>query len=408
MLLRLCKFSVVMLFFNLYIYYTLTGNYIPNGTMIFGLSSVLFMLLDAVTSTDYKLFLDIRTEMITLILFLVWCFITVPLALNSSASLRTATDVLQKMLFVFVVYYICRKDGSLRFITMLFLVISIAAALISLSMYGAVSDRLSLSENISINSTGNLMVLGTFCALYLYQGKRWYSFTLLAGSIALFAFIIALTGSRKSIFAVLILIVLFVILAPKKPIVFTAQSFFSMIVLLVLIYVLYSRVAPMISDTSLYARLFDEEVSAHANASNEGRWLFYQYAWNDFLTNPFSGLGIGGYQAKHGSYSHSAYMEVLAGTGIVGIVLYFTTYVRTFAKLWKEMRDKTLEFFALRQSRLVFCFYIVFLYIGLGIGHLYDNLSMLELGMFMAAGCGLLENKKQDVEPEGVAAADAG
>ena len=161
-------------------------------------------------------------------------------------------------------------------------------------MYGLVSERLSLSENISINSTGNLMVLGAFCALYLYEGKRWYSFTMLVGIVALFAFIIALTGSRKSIFALLILIVLFTILTPKKNLEFTARSIISMIVLFVLIYVLYTRVAPLLSETSLYARLFDERVSAHANASNEGRLLFYQYAWNDFMTNPFSGLGIGG------------------------------------------------------------------------------------------------------------------
>ena len=408
MFLKLCKISISMLFINLYIFISLTGNYIPNGTLVFGLSSVIFMLLDAITSNDYKLFSDVRPEMITLILFTVWCFVTVPLALNSSASLNAATDFLQKVLFVFVVYYICRKDGSLRFITILFLIISIAAALIILSMYGVVSKRLSLSDNISINATGNLMVLGTFCALYLYQGKRWYSFTLLLGTIALFAFIIALTGSRKSIIAVLILLVLFVIVSPKKPFVFTAQSFFSFIVLAVLIYILYTRVAPMISDTSLYARLFDERVSAKANASNEGRLLFYQYAWNDFIANPIVGLGIGGYQVKHGSYSHSAYMEVLAGTGIVGAVLYFTSYVRTFSKMWKKMRDKSQEFFILRQSRLIFCFFIVFLYIGLGIGHLYDNLSMLELGMFMAAGCGLLEQERTETELEGVATADAG
>lgn len=408
MLLKFCKFSVAMLFFNLYIYFTLTGNYIPNGTTIFGLASVAFMLLDALNSGDYKLFLDIRPEFFTLIAFTIWCFLMTPLALSTSVSLKAATDFLQKMLFVFVVYYICRKDGSLRFITILFLAISIVAALISLSMYGVVSDRLSLSENISINSTGNLMVLGTFCTLYLHKGKRWYSFTLLVGLIVLFAFIIALTGSRKSIFAVMILIGLYIIIAPKKPLVFTAQSFFSMIFLLVLVYILYTRVAPMISDTSLYARLFDEQVSQHAYASNEGRIRFYELGWLDFIQNPISGLGINGFQVRHGNYSHSAYIEVLSGTGIIGAVLYFTSYVSSFVKLWKKMRDKTQTFFELRQCRLIFVFFIVFLYIGIGIGHLYDNLSMLELGMFIAAGCSMMKNEEEVPLKEGVAVPDAG
>lgn len=407
-MLKLCKFSLSMLFINLYIIFALTGNYIPYGTLIFGLGSGLFMILDALNSGDFRYFSDIKPEMYTLICFTIWVFVTAPLAFNSSASLTGAANFLQKLVFVFVIYYICRKDGSLKFVAILFLVIAISAALIMIFMQGIGSKRMQLSENISINSTGNLMVLGTFCALYLYKGEKWYSFSALIGAISLFLFIIALTGSRKSFFAVMILIALFAVIMPKKPFVITAKSFFSFIVLAVLVYILFVKVTPMLSDTSLYARLFDERVSTHANESNEGRILLYQYAWNDFEANPIVGLGIEGYVSKHGSYTHSAYMEVLACTGVLGAILYFTSYVRTLGKLWKKMLDKTVDFFTLRKNRLVFCFFIVFLYIGLGIGHIYDNLSMLKLGMFIAAGCELTASQETLAAQEGDVVADVG
>jgi len=397
-----------MLFINLYIIYALTGSYIPYGTLIFGIGSGLFMILDALSSGDIRSFTDIRPEMYSLIGFTIWVFVTAPLALNTSASLTGASNFLQKLIFVFVIYYICRKDGSLKFVAILFLIIAISAALIMIFMQGIGSKRMQLSENISINSTGNLMVLGVFCALYLYKGKKWYSFSALVGTISLFLFIIALTGSRKSLFAVMILIGLYVVLMPKKPLVITAKSFFSFIILAVLVYILFVKVAPMLSDTSLYARLFDERESAKAELSNEGRMQFYQYAWYDFKTHLLFGLGIEGYLAKHGSYTHSAYMEVLACTGILGTILYFTSYVRTFLKLWKKTWNKTVEFFELRNNRLVFCFFIVFLYIGLGIGHLYDNLSMLELGMFIAAGCELTAPQEVHVTQKGDVVADVG
>lgn len=407
-MLKLCKFSLSMLFINLYIIFALTGNYIPYGTLIFGIGSGLFMILDALSSGDIRYFADIRPEMYTLIGFAVWVFVCAPLALNMSASLTGAVNFLQKLIFVFVIFYICRKDGSLKFVAILFLVIAISAALIMIFMQGIGSKRMQLSENISINSTGNLMVLGTFCALYLYKGEKWYSFSILFGAISLFLFIIALTGSRKSLFAVMILIALYFVIMPKKPFVITAKSFFGFLILAVLVYILFVKVAPMLSDTSLYARLFDERISEKANNSNEGRLLFYQFAWNDFEANPIVGLGIEGYLVKHGSYTHSAYMEVLACTGILGTVLYFTSYVRTFSKLWKKAWNKTDAFFDLRNNRLVFCFFIVFLYIGLGIGHIYDNLSMLELGMFIAAGCELTVAQETVAVQKGDVVADVG
>ena len=408
MFLKLCKFSVAMLFINLYVIYTLTGSHIPNGTLIFGVSSGVFMVLDALTTSDYKLFGDIRPEMVTLVLFLLWAIITAPMAINASVAVNASVNFLQKLVFVFVIYYICRKDNSLNFTVVLFLSIALFAAILTVLMYGEIEKRVELSDNIGENALGNLMVLGSFCVLYLYKGNKWYSFSIVVGTIALFFFVIALTGSRKSLVALVTMIVMYVIVMPKKPISFSAKSFFSLIFLLVLAYFLFTEVAPKFYHTSLYNRLFDERVSAKANTANEFRKSLYETAWYEFKHNFLLGIGLGNFNFEHGSYTHSAYAEVLVSTGIVGTVLYFTSYVCSFVKLWKNMLDKSVVFLSLRRNRLVFCFFIVFLYIGIGIGHLYDNISMLELGMFMAAGCGLMEKERKEPEPKGVAAADAG
>lgn len=393
MILKLCKFSVTMLFANLYVIYTITGSYIPSGTLIFGALAFVTMLIDLFTDKDSNnCFSQISTETITLIAFLAFAFITAPMALNMSTAIKGTSDVLQKMMMLFVIYYISCKDKSLDFVVKLFLVIALIAGsyvlitggVVSNEEFREVSDRVSLSENVSENALGNIMLLGAFCALYLYKGSHWYSLSLLTGVLGLFVFVIAMTGSRKSILGIILLIVMYFLFAPKDQKI-TVKSIVAMAAFIVVVLIILIIMYPTLVQSALYERLFDETTSAKANASNEGRKQFYVYAWQDFRSEPVTGLGMKCYSYKHGSYTHSAYAEVLACTGFVGTVLYFISYFITAKKIWRNYREIDNSQFK-SKCALILSMFIVFLYIGIGIGHLYDNISMVELGIFMAAG----------------------
>ena len=393
MILKLCKFSVTMLFANLYVIYTITGSYIPSGTLIFGALAFVTMLIDLFTDKDSNnCFSQISTETITLIAFLAFAFITAPMALNMSTAIKGTSDVLQKMMMLFVIYYISCKDKSLDFVVKLFLVIALIAAIYILLTGGKVrneelrdiSDRVALSDNVSINSLGNIMVLGSFCAIYLYKGTYWYSLSLLTGILGMFVLVIALTGSRKSILGIILLLVMFFLFSPKDKTI-TVKSLVAMVAFIIVIIILLIVLYPTLVQSALYERLFDETTSIKAKASSDGRQRFYVYAWEDFRSEPITGLGMKCFVYKHGSYTHSAYAEVLACTGFVGTVLYFISYFITAKKIWRNYREIDNSQFK-SKCALILSMFIVFLYIGIGIGHLYDNISMVELGIFMAAG----------------------
>ena len=383
-MLKICKFSVAMLFINLYVIYTFWGRYIPYGTLIFGFTATVTMVLHALLPKNYQLFTKAKVELLTLLGFIIWAYITAPFAISTETALSGCFDVLQKILMVIVIYYICSFDGSLKFVTKLFLGIAFAAAFYTILNNGNMEKRVALSSNVSENVLGNIMVFGVFCAIYLFQGKHWWSLSLITGISALFSFVVALSGSRKSIFAIVLLLFCCLLFVPKNNKI-SGKSFLSMFLLVIVLIVLIIYVYPLVSNTSLYARFFDEKYATRANASNEGRIELYITAWREFTQSFLWGIGIKIFNYENGSYTHSAYAEVMVSTGLVGIILYFTSYIRIFFTFVRGLFDKTITDSKKRDSRLCLCFFITFLYVGVGVGHLYDNVSMVELGMFIAA-----------------------
>jgi O-antigen ligase len=166
----------------------------------------------------------------------------------------------------------------------------------------------------------------------------------------------------------------------------TYRAFLIVVVVLALAFISYKYLLPVFENTSMYLRLYGSQ-AAHAAESNEGRILLYRQAYKDFLSSPFFGIGFKNFAVKHGAYTHSAYAEVLACTGIFGVLLYFTSYIKTWSSLNNAIVLSKYKFDgSVDQQYLIKFMFYVFLFIGLGIGHLYDNISMLELGIFMASG----------------------
>lgn len=62
------------------------------------------------------------------------------------------------------------------------------------------------------------------------------------------------------------------------------------------------------------------------DSSTTGRIHLVGSAWDMFLSSPAIGHGIGGFYAKHGSYTHNAPLDILANLGIVGLALWWAGY----------------------------------------------------------------------------------
>lgn len=80
-------------------------------------------------------------------------------------------------------------------------------------------------------------------------------------------------------------------------------------------------VAYILSQTTLWEeRLAPEQLKGVA-----GRDVFMAMAWRTFLENPLAGAGVS--YSENGEWAHNAVLDVAAGQGVVGLVLFFAVLV---------------------------------------------------------------------------------
>jgi hypothetical protein len=132
-----------MLFINLYVVFTLTGSYIPYGTVLFGMICVATVILDAYTN-KFADFIYVQIEIITMFLFIGVAVISAPIVSYSTSSAFSAIeDFIQKWIFCLVVYYVCVRERSVEFPLKLFITIGLVSSLIVISS-NAIQSRVSL------------------------------------------------------------------------------------------------------------------------------------------------------------------------------------------------------------------------------------------------------------------------
>lgn len=385
-ILDVAKLAIYGMFLNYYCYYVIKGSFIPYGTAIFFALACVCVFVSAIKDRAIRVGDEVRYWSIYLILSLG----TAIFALDSNYAVSSLVKYGQRLVLIMLIAYICEKEGSIKFALRLIAVTAVACAASVLHMVDDIQQKLSIasSANLSANDVGALMAFGSFAVLVAF-GRRYYSsiFTAafkFASVIALIA-VIFLAGSRKSIYAVVILFVLLLLLCGKDY--GKRLSFLQVVVLVLLGAVTFSFInqylAPHIEETNLYVRLFGRGAEAAA-ASDEGRVELYVLALKEFMQHPITGLGFNNFAVAHGNYTHSTYAEPLACTGIIGI-LYLIPYVRILKRqiyLIKANRSHSDE--CLRQKELL-AFYIAFLFIGIGIPYMYKDIPCIILGMFIAS-----------------------
>ena len=109
-------------------------------------------------------------------------------------------------------------------------------------------------------------------------------------------------------------------------------------------------------------------------------------AISTFADNIFFGAGFNNFRYINGIYSHSTYAEPLACSGIIGAVLYLGPYVHILVNQIRLSFSKLLN--SDSNNRLfqkeMLAFYIMFLFIGIGIPYLYKEIPCVVLAMFVA------------------------
>ena len=388
-ILDVAKAALYGIFLNYYCYYVLQGAFIPMGTMLFfGLACL------AVGVDVYRQrYIYVGSEIKCWIAYAVLALITSVVMTAGTGAMSIISDVakyVQRLMLIMMISYICEREGSIRFGLQLMAVTAVACAFSVISVTDDIRLKLSLSTeaNLSANDTGAIMAFGCFAILFAW-GKRGKASLMLsaakaAGFIACLV-VIFLAGSRKSIYAVLIMLVVLLVFAFKDYLAnLNVKRLFVVLIVVTAAYLFISNNLLQYADqTNLYTRLFGRGAEGAAE-SDQGRIKLYVWALEDFISHPLFGLGFNRFAYHHGNYTHSTYAEPLACSGLIGL-LYLYPYYSMFKKQIQLIGRNRRGSYARLKQKEIFAYMCMALFVAVGIPYMYKDIPCILLGTIIAS-----------------------
>ena len=383
-MINIAKLGLYGMFLNYYPFHIMFGHMIPFGTYIFFAMIVIGVLGDA---SSKHIGIVCEKENRNWIIYLVVSLLTSILAISTSFALSSLWKYAIRVVLIIAVTYICREERSIMFAIRLLAVTSILSATTAFMQMSGLHGRLKLDSgaDISVNDFGSIMSYGCFAVILFFRYNRlksnFWKMALTLGSTLLLIIEMFIAGSRKSFIAVVILYALLLIFVWSKNLrIGKVISFLILGAIVVLIANKY--LLPNLEETSLYQRMWGYKAE-ESLLSDDGRMKLYNLALSDFISHPIFGLGFDNFTYEHGNYTHSTYVDPIACSGLFAL-FYLIPYVTLFIKQWKRAsfeRKQSKEFLTENE---ILVFYIMFLFIGVGIPYLYKDIPCIILGMMVA------------------------
>lgn len=248
------------------------------------------------------------------------------------------------------------------------------------------------------NFAGHICAIITIVSIMFYDYYHNHRY-LICSTICLSCTV--LSGSRAALISVPVMLVGLLLL--KKDLRKRMQYLFVLaFVALIAIYILFSNeyLFKMYGD-----RLLAIFSSSYADSSVEDRGMYRELGFYMFLQKPLLGWGMDNfsyylaYVQGYGweVYSHCNYIEILSCYGIVGFIIYYLSYIKSFlfllGKKYKDYFDKILyiillRFFIFEYGTITFSvnFYIFLLTIVFCAVNVIKNEQKLGIG-------GIIEKK---------------
>lgn len=388
-ILDVAKAALYGIFINYYCYYVLTGSFIPMGTVLF------FGLACACVGVDafQRRYIYIGTEIRCWIAYAILALVSTAFITMGSGELGFVSDIIkyvQRLAIIAMIAYICEREKSIRFGLQLMAVTAISLAISVLAVLDSIQSKLDIASgvNLSANDTGAIMAFGCFAIIFAW-GRRGHSSLILssvkmAGVISCVS-VIFLAGSRKSIGAVVIMLLMMFILCLSDYSKKTSWNKILVVLLVAIIaYLLVSTFLwPYAEQTNLYTRMFGRGAEGAAE-SDELRIQLYRWALEDFIEQPFFGLGFNQYVEHHGNYTHSTYVEPLACSGLIGLLYLYPYYCIIKKQMLLILRNKRGSYSRLKQKE-IFVYLCMALFVAVGIPFMYKDAPCIILGTMIAS-----------------------
>ncbi|WP_406843604.1 O-antigen ligase family protein [Flavobacterium soyae] len=297
------------------------------------------------------------------LIFVLLCAISIFSAKNSSLVFTKLTQIII-VFCLFVNLSILLKNKFDQFYKIIFIV-SISALLQS---WQQLCHFIIIPKNISIikllnameGNTGNINILASSLTIkvpFLLVGithfnkyKKWFCFFSLFSVTA----VIFLTGARTSLINLFLIFSIYIIYLSREYS-FTRVTFFKVlyIIIPVLTAVLFvNSIFERSKDKSRYVSLENRVSQINTeDASSKARLIFWSNAIKMSSKKPVLGIGLGNYQVESIPYerttsndstvslhTHNDFLEILAETGIINGLIYFSLFVFLFIVNLKNLK----------------------------------------------------------------------
>ena len=333
---KLCFFA--MLLYSVFILAVLKIK-IANLTMLLGGITVVFMVIDIIIH-NFNLKKLIVNEFIILLFFVGYSVVTSILFANfKNSAFDGIFQLFQNLILLVVTMYIIIRDRSIKFISLSFVFVMLVMAIYALGNMEDFDSRLSLTEETNANVLGH----NAMCALMLLplfiKPKNLLHNCILIICAVIFICTIVLSGSRMSFICLVVFILLFFLKlypASLNKISSSSRAIKVIVGIVACIGVLY-LIMPALKGTLMYERLESLFTLVDTgDGDGQGRIYLYERAWEFFKSNPLCGIGYANFAPmNYGAYSHSTYAELLACSGILGLIIYLLFYRAMYKRVKK-------------------------------------------------------------------------
>lgn len=273
-------------------------------------------------------------------------------SLIDTGGYNLLSTLINNLVFLFVYTTLAISENQVKHI---FISFSIFSAMLSGFLYYKYGALLGLgrfgedleSTTFSSISISYYCIIGLISSLIvLYSPERiiWKIGSII--SLILVLAISVFTGSKKAILIPIVFIIVLLFIKFKRKLIKLLLSF---TIIAIIIYFLWDY----LREIDILQRYFIERIEAFYyhiigkgyDESTDLRSSYVPYAVNLFSQSPLIGTGGIAYAVKmymediHVNHPHNTFLEILAGTGIIGFCLYYHSIVKIFLRLIRRIKD---------------------------------------------------------------------
>lgn len=295
--------------------------------------------------------LKIQTEVILLFMFTAWSLTGIFVSVNREHYINALQIVVFNALMGFAISGIVNYTKRIQLIGIPLIVSGLAVSLMTLSNFSGYSFKqfidpgnmnriTSTGLHSNPNAVAGLCLLGFMGSLYYWKNEfkyRNFSRIVIGILITFFTSIIIATASRKNIVGCFFFLTLYLSFCYKNEI---KKNRIYVILIVSILFGSFFAWNFLMKNTYLGYRM--QEFETVSDLTEHHRFAFYYEAIDILIENPIVGVGLDNFRfhSYRGKYSHSDYIEVITGTGLIGFTLYIAIFILLIYRL-TILRRKT-------------------------------------------------------------------